>query len=99
MRIAIITDAWYPQVNGVVRTLTAIRDGLTAAGHEIAVFGPDRYRTIPCPGYASIRLAVGAGRTLGRQLAESAHVLKEAYSFRITSEKPSPSVVGYQESL
>jgi glycosyltransferase involved in cell wall biosynthesis len=70
MRIAIVTDAWHPQVNGVVRTLTAVRDGLIDAGHDVAVFGPDRYRTIPCPGYASIRLAVGAGRTLGRQLAE-----------------------------
>jgi len=52
----------------VVRTLTATRDGLAAAGYEVEVFGPDRYRTIPCPGYASIRLAVGAGRTLSRQL-------------------------------
>jgi glycosyltransferase involved in cell wall biosynthesis len=68
-RIAIVTDAWHPQVNGVVRTLTATCDGLAAAGHEVAVFGPDRYRTIPCPGYASIRLAVGAGPALSRELA------------------------------
>jgi glycosyltransferase involved in cell wall biosynthesis len=68
-RIAIVTDAWHPQVNGVVRTLSATSDGLAAVGHEVAVFGPDRYRTIPCPGYASIRLAVGAGPLLSRQLA------------------------------
>ena len=67
-RVAIVSDAWHPQVNGVVRTLSATCDGLTAAGYETAVFGPDRYRTIPCPGYASIRLAVGAGRTLARQM-------------------------------
>jgi glycosyltransferase involved in cell wall biosynthesis len=68
-RIAIVTDAWHPQVNGVVRTLSAMCDGLAAAGHEVVVFGPDRYRTIPCPGYGSIRLAVGAGPVLSRQMA------------------------------
>ncbi|HML10927.1 MAG TPA: glycosyltransferase, partial [Stellaceae bacterium] len=71
-RIAIVTDAWHPQVNGVVRTLSAICDGLVAAGHETVVFGPDRFHTIPCPGYSTIRLAIGAGRRLGRQLAEFA---------------------------
>lgn len=55
-----------------MRTLSAICDGLAAAGHDAAVFGPDRYRTIPCPGYSAIRLAVGAGRALGRDLAEFA---------------------------
>jgi len=70
MRVAIVTDAWHPQVNGVVRTLSAVREGLAAAGHEPEVFGPDRYRTVPCPGYSTIRLAIGAGGTLGRQLAE-----------------------------
>jgi glycosyltransferase involved in cell wall biosynthesis len=70
MRIAIVTDAWHPQVNGVVRTLSTVRDGLVAAGHEPVVFGPDRYRTLPCPGYSTIRLAIGAGGALGRQLAE-----------------------------
>jgi glycosyltransferase involved in cell wall biosynthesis len=68
-RVAIVTDAWHPQVNGVVRTLSAVCDGLAQAGHETAVFGPDRYRTIPCPGYSTIRLAIGAGRALGRDLA------------------------------
>ncbi|HVH80497.1 MAG TPA: glycosyltransferase, partial [Stellaceae bacterium] len=71
-RVAIITDAWHPQVNGVVRTLSAVCDGLAEAGHETMVFGPDRYRTVPCPGYASIRLAIGAGPALRRQLAEFA---------------------------
>lgn len=69
-RVAIVTDAWHPQVNGVVRTLSAVCEGLVVAGHETAVFGPDRYRTIPCPGYATIRLAIGAGRALGRDLAD-----------------------------
>jgi 1,2-diacylglycerol 3-alpha-glucosyltransferase/glucuronosyltransferase len=81
MRVAIVTDAWHPQVNGVVRTLTAVRDGLAAAGHQAEVFGPDRYRTVPCPGYSTIRLAIGAGRALGRQLAafrpEAVHIATE----------------------
>jgi glycosyltransferase involved in cell wall biosynthesis len=81
MRIAIVTDAWHPQVNGVVRTLSAVQDGLAAAGHEAEVFGPDRYRTIPCPGYSMIRLAIGAGSMLGRELAgfgpEAVHIATE----------------------
>jgi len=72
MRVAIVTDAWHPQVNGVARTLSAVCEGLAAAGHEPEVFGPDRYRTIPCPGYSTIRLAIGAGPALGRQLMEFA---------------------------
>jgi glycosyltransferase involved in cell wall biosynthesis len=81
MRVAIVTDAWHPQVNGVVRTLSAVQDGLAAAGHEAEVFGPDRYRTIPCPGYSTIRLAIGAGSMLGRELAgfgpEAVHIATE----------------------
>ncbi|MBV8777964.1 MAG: glycosyltransferase family 1 protein [Alphaproteobacteria bacterium] len=67
-RVAIVSDAWHPQVNGVVRTLSAISDGLAAAGHHPTVVGPEGYRTLPCPGYADIRLAVGSGRRLARQL-------------------------------
>ena len=52
-----------------MRTLTAICAGLAATGFETEIFAPDRYRTVPCPGYATIRLAVGAGRRLGRELA------------------------------
>src|SRR5262249_41025528 len=72
MRVAIVTDAWHPQINGVVRTLFAVCDGLAAAGHSAQVFGPDRYRTLPCPGYRTFRLAVGAGAALRRHLAEFA---------------------------
>jgi glycosyltransferase involved in cell wall biosynthesis len=72
MRVAIVTDAWHPQINGVVRTLSAVRDGLIAAGHQVLVIGPDRFRTVPCPGYSTIRLAIGAGGALGRQLADFA---------------------------
>lgn len=65
-RILIVTDAWEPQVNGVVRTLRTIADELRAMGHVVEVIGPDRFRTIPCPTYSSIRLAVLPRRRLVR---------------------------------
>lgn len=57
MRIAIATDAWAPQVNGVVRTLTETRNRLEAMGHQVLVISPDRFRSVPCPTYPEIRLA------------------------------------------
>ena len=49
MRIAIVSDAWFPQVNGVVRTLDTVRRCLVEFGHEVMVIAPDSFRTIPCP--------------------------------------------------
>ncbi|MBE7209451.1 MAG: glycosyltransferase family 1 protein [Gluconacetobacter diazotrophicus] len=57
MRIAIVTEAWFPQVNGVVRTLSTVAAILRAEGHLVEVIGPDRFRTLPCPTYPEIRLA------------------------------------------
>jgi glycosyltransferase involved in cell wall biosynthesis len=65
-RILIITDAWLPQTNGVVRTLTTVAAELRAMGHVVAVIGPDRFRTIPCPTYSDIPLALLPGRRLVR---------------------------------
>lgn len=58
MRIAIATDAWYPQVNGVVRTLGATITELDRRGYEVELITPDRFRTIALPGYSEIRLAM-----------------------------------------
>jgi glycosyltransferase involved in cell wall biosynthesis len=58
MRIAIATDAWRPQINGVVRTLEMTVKLLRARGHDVTVISPDQFRTVPCPGYGEIRLAV-----------------------------------------
>ena len=58
MRIAIVSDAWRPQINGVVRTIETIVKLLQAEGHEVEVFGPDRFRTLPCPTYPEIRLSL-----------------------------------------
>ncbi|HEY0832887.1 MAG TPA: glycosyltransferase family 1 protein [Azospirillum sp.] len=64
MNILIVSDAWLPQVNGVVRTIGTVRRELEGMGHTVEVIGPDRFRTIPMPTYPEIRLALGAGRRL-----------------------------------
>ncbi|MCM8729889.1 glycosyltransferase family 4 protein [Hephaestia sp. GCM10023244] len=66
MKILIVTDAWLPQVNGVVRTLKALRDVLEARGHEVLVVSPDRFASIPCPSYPEIRLALTSPGAMGR---------------------------------
>ncbi len=58
MRIAIATDAWYPQINGVVRTLGATVTELDRRGYEVELVTPERFFTVPMPGYSSIRLAL-----------------------------------------
>ncbi|MGH7011444.1 MAG: glycosyltransferase family 4 protein, partial [Caulobacteraceae bacterium] len=60
MRILLATDAWEPQVNGVVRTLTRVVAELRAMGDEVEVVSPDQFTTVPLPTYREIRLAVGA---------------------------------------
>jgi glycosyltransferase involved in cell wall biosynthesis len=67
-RILIVTDAWLPQVNGVVRTLTTVVQELRAMGHVVEVIGPDRFRTLPCPTYPDISLSVLPQRRLIRIL-------------------------------
>lgn len=58
LKIAIATDAWFPQVNGVVRTLGATVAELDRRGHEVELITPERFRTVPMPGYSSIELAI-----------------------------------------
>lgn len=57
MKIAIVTDAWRPQTNGVVKTLNTTADGLRALGHDVTVIEPNQFKTFPCPTYPEIRLA------------------------------------------
>ena len=70
-RIAIVTDAWAPQTNGVVRTLTATIDTLRGWGHRVEVIAPDRFRSVPCPTYPEIRLAIAAPGSVARLLRAS----------------------------
>lgn len=69
MKIAIVTDAWRPQTNGVVITLEHTIAHLRMAGHEVMVYEPGQFRSVPCPGYREIRLAVMPYRRLALQLA------------------------------
>ncbi len=66
MRIVLVTDAWEPQVNGVVRTLRSISTELERLGHEVALLAPDRFRSFPCPTYPEIRLALTGPEAVGR---------------------------------
>jgi glycosyltransferase involved in cell wall biosynthesis len=68
MKIALITDAWRPQINGVVTTLVELVDQLNAKGHVVEVIHPDLFQTRPCPGYAGIDLAVRPYSQLAKQL-------------------------------
>jgi glycosyltransferase involved in cell wall biosynthesis len=72
VRVAIVSDAWDPQINGVVTTLKRTCEELAILGHSAEVIGPDRFHTLPCPGYRSIRLALWPSPRLTRMLDELA---------------------------
>ena len=81
MRMAIATDAWFPQVNGVVRTLSATTVELDRRGIEVELITPQRFLTVPMPGYSSIRLAMaprfGVRRMLDAFIPEVVHIATE----------------------
>ena len=69
MKILIVTDAWYPQVNGVVRTLDETCRVLEGLGHEVEVIAPsDGFRTLPLPTYPDIRISLFARREVARRM-------------------------------
>ncbi|QJR12063.1 GDP-mannose-dependent alpha-mannosyltransferase [Usitatibacter rugosus] len=70
MRILIATDAWAPQINGVVVTLVNIIARLRKHGHEVHVISPEGFFTLPMPTYPEIPLAVMPGRGVSRQIRE-----------------------------
>lgn len=81
MKIVLATDAWHPQVNGVVRSLSTTVEQLRLMGHEVEVIEPSRFRTIACPTYPEIRLALACARRVRKILDEaqpdSIHVATE----------------------
>ncbi|MBW8720569.1 MAG: glycosyltransferase, partial [Polaromonas sp.] len=81
MKVALVTDAWQPQVNGVVTTLVELVRELEALGHQVEVIHPGLFKTRPCPGYAGIDLAVSPKRRLTEKLdafgPEAIHVATE----------------------
>src|SRR5215467_6582411 len=70
MRIMIVTDAWFPQTNGVVNTLAQTAAWLVRFGHEVMITAPRDFRTIPCPSYPEIRVAVRPMGTLARKFQQ-----------------------------
>lgn len=81
MKLALATDAWLPQVNGVVRSLSATLEELGNRGHQVEAITPDLFLTLPMPGYASIRLAMaprfGVRRMLDRIGPQVVHIATE----------------------
>lgn len=70
MKIIIVTDAWYPQVNGVVRTLDETSKQLIKLGHEVKLISPEGFFTIPCPTYPEIKLSLFPGAKVSSMIRE-----------------------------
>lgn len=68
MRILIVTDAWEPQVNGVVRTLKQTAIELENIGHSVSFLTPQDFHSMPCPTYPEIRLALFPGQRVARHI-------------------------------
>ena len=79
--ILIVTDAWHPQINGVVRVIERLRDTLESRGIAVSVMSPDSFWTVPMPGYSEIRLSLvnrrDVRRTIERLKPESIHIATE----------------------
>src|ERR1700709_709888 len=70
MRILVATDAWHPQVNGVVRTLTMMATAAQALGHDVSFVTPQSFRTFAMPSYPDLRLALPTAAKVARLIAE-----------------------------
>ena len=68
MRVLIATDAWPPQVNGVVRTLLSLQRAARGLGVEIEFLSPDGFRTVPVPTYPGLRLAIPSRRRIAERI-------------------------------
>jgi len=72
MRILIATDAWHPQVNGVVRTLTSLANSAAALGAEVEFLTPDGFPSIAVPTYPGLRIAWPNRREIARRIEAAA---------------------------
>ena len=68
MRVLMVTDAWHPQVNGVVRTLEKLAETLEELGVETHFLSPDGFATLPMPSYPEIRLAIASPGQIARRI-------------------------------
>ena len=81
MRVILITDAWQPQINGVVRVYERLHRELESLGVKVRVISPLDFPTVPMPGYPEIRLALSLPADVGRQIdrmpGEFVHIASE----------------------
>ena len=86
MKILIVTDAWHPQVNGVVTTLSNVTKELIKAGHQVDIVEPSLFKSIPLIGYSEIKIAIETN-----QLKK--YILNETYDYiHISTEGPKDRV-------
>ena len=79
-RLALVTDAWHPQTNGVVNTLTRLVEDLSKRGNEVLVVSPETHRTVPLPSYPEYRIAIDPWRAMARIRAfapDAVHIATE----------------------
>src|ERR1700761_3890681 len=81
MRILIATDAWHPQVNGVVRTLTSLARAASTLGADIEFLTPDGFPSMPLPTYPGIRIALPNRAEIAKRIEaaspEAIHIATE----------------------
>ena len=81
MKILIVTDAWYPQVNGVCRTLKNLGDELKKIGHQVEYIEPNQFFTVPMPKYNEIKLSLNVwprvGKLISKANADIIHIATE----------------------
>src|SRR5258708_22339059 len=68
MRVLIATDAWHPQVNGVVRTLTSLAQTARALGVTVEFLTPEGFPGVPLPTYPGLRIALPRPRQIAQRI-------------------------------
>lgn len=71
-RLLIVTDAWRPQINGVVRTLESVGHELRRGGTDVHYLTPERFWTLPVPSYPEIRISLASLGAISRQIDAAA---------------------------
>jgi glycosyltransferase involved in cell wall biosynthesis len=83
MRILVATDAWHPQVNGVVRTLTMMAEAARTLGVDVSFLTPQSFRTFAMPSYRDLRVALPYQAKIARLIADA-----RPHSIHIATEGP-----------
>ena len=83
MRVLVATDAWPPQVNGVVRTLTSLARSARALGVAVEFLSPEGFPSVPVPTYRGLRLALPSRRRIARSIEDA-----EPHAIHIATEGP-----------